>query len=217
MLERPQDVLRTSLLPNMWYVMISETSSTSIRAPARLVSSCTKKQRSYPRPNDIFGGGISGLQVLCQPICFVAQVSRSGWISHFCVNTVSWLQALCALLQALLGDKSKSKSENRGSAEEEEEGEGQEREREEEKEGSKKVNCWLTNRKQCTPVWWEGVFLTSPPFHYTIHLIWSWDCLRLCSDVDRVAQHSEQGCTQQVDSTWVVGKESCLSSKALLY
>ena len=67
-------------------MLISGTSGTWIRAPVRLVSSPTKKQRSYPRP-DIFGGA-SGLQVLCQPICFVADVIRADGLNQL---NVLWL------------------------------------------------------------------------------------------------------------------------------
>ena len=77
----------------------SETSSTSIRAPARLVSSPTEKQRSYPRPN-IFGG-TSGLQVLCQPIRFVAEEKPDVRILSAAESFVSTLSTLWLILSRL--------------------------------------------------------------------------------------------------------------------
>ena len=90
--------------------MISEMSMyryTSIRAPARLVSSPTEKQRSYPRPN-IRGGGSSGLQVFVQPIVSlcgdVFQCSTLETWSEFCQAYFGQVAESCLLL----GDKSKA-------------------------------------------------------------------------------------------------------------
>ena len=90
--------------------MISEMSMyryTSIRAPARLVSSPTEKQRSYPRPN-IRGGGSSGLQVFVQPIVSlcgdVFQCSTLETWSDFCQAYFGQVAESCLLR----GDKSKA-------------------------------------------------------------------------------------------------------------
>ena len=90
--------------------MISEMSMyryTSIRAPARLVSSPTEKQRSYPRPN-IRGGGSSGLQVFVQPIVSlcgdVFQCSTLETWSEFCQAYFGQVAESCLLR----GDKSKA-------------------------------------------------------------------------------------------------------------
>ena len=80
---------------------------TSIRAPARLVSSPTEKQRSYPRPN-IRGGGSSGLQVFVQPIVSlcgdVFQCSTLETWSEFCQAYFGQVAESCLLR----GDKSKA-------------------------------------------------------------------------------------------------------------